>query len=416
MAEKFLPLLGAAVVGGIVSYAATSAARSRAGCTGGKGPDPGGLYEYSVVYTDRALNHMSKKFQATFKEITATLRSTYNGKTAIIIPGSGTYAMEAVARQFGTGKRCLVIRNGYFSFRWSDIFNGCKIPKEETVLNAEPLQDEKCITREFQPCPLEQVLAQVRQSKPDVVFAPHVETSSGIFLPEDYIKQVAAAVHEYGGLFVLDCIASGCIWVDMVKTGVDVIISAPQKGWSGPACAGYVMLSEKASKQLVDESATVQGGGFSTNLWKWYGIAQAYENGGHAYYSTMPTDALVKACEAMRENAAFGFDKLCEAQWKLGKDIRALLTEKGYTSVAAKGYEAPGVVVVYSPRASIAQEFAANGIQIAGGVPLMVGKGTDSQNPGFQTFRLGLFGLDKLGNIPRTVKRLRDVLDKLPSP
>eukprot|EP00808_Paulinella_micropora_P031814 g55900.t1 len=416
MADRLVPLLGAAVVGGIVSYAAMSAMRKSAGCTALTGPDPGGLYEYSVVYTDRALNHMSKKFQGVYKEIAAKLTSTYKGKSAVIIPGSGTYAMEAVARQFGSGKKCLVIRNGYFSFRWSDIFQACDIPKEETVMNAKPLQDEKCNTREFAPCPIEQVLAQIKKSKPDVVFAPHVETSAGIILPDGYLKQVTAAVHEYGGLFVLDCIASGCVWVDMEAVGVDIVITAPQKGWSGPACAGYVVMNEKAEKLLVQQAGNVKGGGFTTNLFKWYNIAQAYEKGGHAYYTTMPTDALAKALLAMRENAAFGFDKLAAAQWELGREVRKLLAEKGYPSVAAKGFEAPGVVVVYSPRAGIAGEFLENGIQIAAGVPLMVGNGTDSQNPGFQTFRLGLFGLDKLGNIPRTVQRLRTVLDKFPPP
>jgi len=206
--------------------------------------DPDGLLEYSVVYTDRAINHMSQAYQEVMRDISKILKQVYNAQSAIVVPGSGTFAMEAVARQFATKKRCLVIRNGWFSYRWTQIFDMGDIPSSSVVLKARPVNANRQAA--FAPPPIEEVVAAIKENKPDVVFAPHVETSSGIMLPDDYIRKVADATHAVGGLFVLDCIASGTIWVDMQATGVDVVISAPQKGWSASPCCGLVMLSALA--------------------------------------------------------------------------------------------------------------------------------------------------------------------------
>jgi aspartate aminotransferase-like enzyme len=363
--------------------------------------DPNGLLEYSVVYTDRALNHMSQSFQAVMNDISSTLKDVYQAQAAIIVPGSGTFGMESVARQFATGKKCLVIRNGWFSFRWTQIFEMGDIPLEHVVLKARQLADET--QSPFQPAPIEEVVSQIKAEKPALVFAPHVETSSGMILPDDYLSAVGDAVHAVGGLFVLDCIASGTIWVDMQKCGVDVLISAPQKGWSGPPCAGLVMLSQAALVKLKQTEST----SFAMDLKKWLQIMQAYENGAHAYHATMPTEALRQFRDVMFEARDIGFDKLKQQQQELGDKVRRLLKDKGYTSVAAEGFEAPGVVVSYTDDASIqnGQKFSANGIQIAAGVPLQCDERGD-----YQTFRLGLFGLDKLQDVDAAVARLEAVL------
>lgn len=366
--------------------------------------DPDGLLEYSVVYTDRAVNHMSAAFQQVMHDMSALLKNVYGANTAVIVPGGGTYAMEAVARQLATGKNCLVIRNGFFSFRWSQIFDAGDIPAQTTVMKARRVAEGK--TAAFAPAPADEVVAEIANSKPDVVFAPHVETSAGMMLPDDYLKTVADAVHAHGGLFVLDCIASGTIWVDMQKSGVDVLISAPQKGWSGPPCAGFVMLNERA----VEAVSNTQSTSFACDLGKWLDIMRAYENGGHAYHATMPTDALRNCRDVMQEAERLGFDKLKVAQQELGDRVRKLLAERGIQSVAAPGFEAPGVVVCYTddPDIKSGSKFAAQGLQIAAGVPLMVDEGDD-----FQTFRLGLFGLDKLLNVDAAVERLDKALDRI---
>ena len=178
------------------------------------------------------------------REISATLKKVYNSSAVVIIPGGGTYAMEAVSRQFATGKKCFVIRNGWFSYRWSQIFEVGNIPSEEVVFKAQLI--EKGNQAAFAPAPIDEVVSKIKSEKCDIVFAPHVETSSGIILPDDYMKKIAEAVHSVGGLFVLDCIASGAIWVDMEAIGVDVLISAPQKGWSASPCSGFVTLSPLA--------------------------------------------------------------------------------------------------------------------------------------------------------------------------
>jgi aspartate aminotransferase-like enzyme len=366
--------------------------------------DPDGLLEYSVVYTDRALNHMSQSFQGTMKAISATLKQVYNAKATVIVPGSGTFAMEAVARQFATGKNCLVVRNGWFSFRWTQIFEMGNIPAKSTVIMARPVTEGSSAA--FAPAPIDEVVAAIKAEKPDVVFAPHVETSAGIILPDDYIKAITAAVHEVGGIFVLDCIASGTIWVDMEACGVDVLISAPQKGWSGSPCSGLVMLSDRALARIETTTST----SFSCDLKKWLQIMQAYENGGHAYHATMPTDALTSFLAVMQETGAYGFAQAHKSQQELGDRVRAILRGKGVKSVAAPGFEAPGVVVSYTdnPEIQSGKKFMAAGLQIAPGVPLKCNEPAD-----FQTFRIGLFGLDKLKDVDRAVASLETVLNQI---
>jgi aspartate aminotransferase-like enzyme len=365
--------------------------------------DPDGLLEYSVVYTDRALNHMSRRFQGAMRDISATLKQVYGARSAVIVPGSGTFGMEAVARQFATGKKCLVIRNGWFSFRWTQIFDMGKIPSESIVLKARRIAEGA--QSPFAPAPIEDVVATIREQKPDVVFAPHVETSAGMILPDDYLRAVAAAVHEVGGLFVLDCIASGTLWVNMADIGVDVLVSAPQKGWSGSPCCALVMLSESAR----DRIETTMSSSFACDLRKWLQIMEAYEAGGHAYHATLPTDALVKMRDVMKETEAYGFDRVDQEQRELGSKVRAMMTAKGIRSVAAPGFEAPGVVVSYTedPDMQNGKKMLALGLQVAAGVPLQCDEGPD-----FKTFRIGLFGLDKLHNIDRTVHSLEAALSK----
>jgi aspartate aminotransferase-like enzyme len=366
--------------------------------------DPDGLLEYSVVYTDRALNHMSQSFQRVMNDISTTLKQVYNAEAVVVVPGSGTFGMESVARQFATGKKCLVIRNGWFSFRWTQIFETGSIPSSSTVLKARQVEDGP--QAPFAPAPIDEVVATIKAKKPDVVFAPHVETASGMILPDDYILAVADAVHSVGGMFVLDCIASGTIWVDMEKSGVDVLISAPQKGWSGSPCAGLVMLSALGLERLGSTSST----SFACDLGKWHQIMQAYENGGHAYHATMPTDGLTAFCNVMNETKAFGIDKAYAMQQELGDKVRALLEGKGFKSVAAEGFKAPGVVVSFTDDKEIhtGKKFMQLGIQIAAGVPLQC-----DEPDGYQTFRLGLFGLDKLQNVGQTVANLEEALNQI---
>ena len=366
--------------------------------------DPDGLLEYSVVYTDRSLNHMSQSFQGVMRDISSTLKQVYNAHAVAVVPGSGTYGMEAVARQLATEQTCLVIRNGWFSYRWTQIFEMGRIPAEAHVLKARPVADGPQAA--FAPAPLDEVLTTIAEQKPQVVFAPHVETSSGMILPDDYLRAVSDAVHAVGGLFVLDCIASGTLWVDMQACGIDVLISAPQKGWSASPCCALVMLSEAAQARVE----ATQSSSFACDLKKWLQIMQAYEQGGHAYHATMPSDALARFRDAMLEAKALGFDRVRQQQQELGDRVRALLTARGFKSVAAEGFEAPGVVVCYTDDGQIktGAKFAAIGLQIAAGVPLQCDEPAD-----FQTFRLGLFGLDKLGNIERTVATLEQALDKV---
>ena len=366
--------------------------------------DPDGLLEYSVVFTDRSLNHMSKAFQQVMNDISATLRKVYNAAAVVVVPGGGTYGMEAVARQFGTGARCLVVRNGYFSYRWSQIFEMGGIPAHETVLKARRVGEGP--QAPFAPAAVEEVVATIAAERPDVVFAPHVETSSGMLLPDSYIGAVAEATHAHGGLLVLDCVASGELWVDMRASGVDVLISAPQKGWSASPCSALVMLGERALERITQTRSS----SFACDLRRWLEIMQAYEGGGHAYHATLPTDALRTFRDTMLETARRGLGTVSEQQWELGRCVRALLEMEGYPSVAAEGFQAPGVVVSYTDDPGIANgsKFAGQGLQIAAGVPLMCDEGDD-----YRAFRIGLFGLDKLADIDRTVERLADALDRV---
>ncbi|MCA6058362.1 alanine--glyoxylate aminotransferase family protein [Thalassolituus sp. ST750PaO-4] len=368
-------------------------------------PDPEGLLEYSVVFTDRSLNHMSKRFQGVMKDISSTLKSVYNADAVAIVPGGGTYGMEAVARQFAQDKKTLVIRNGWFSYRWTQIFDMGNIPASSTVLKARRT-DSSQTPAPFAPAPIAEVVATIQKEKPDVVFAPHVETASGMILPDDYLKAVADSVHSVGGLLVLDCVASGTLWVDMKAVGVDILISAPQKGWSSSPCAALIMMNQAA----LDVMATTTSTSFAANLKQWHMIMQAYENGGHAYHATMPTDALAKFRDTMLETQAYGFDKVRDEQLALGKRVRQMLESKGIHSVAAEGFKAPGVVVNYTSDAELqnGKKFAALGLQAAAGVPLMCDEGDD-----YRSFRIGLFGLDKLHDIDGAVARLEKVVDQL---
>ena len=366
--------------------------------------DPQGLLEYSVVFTDRSLNHMSQTFQSVMNDISSTLKEVYNADGVVVVPGGGTYGMEAVARQFAQDKKCLVIRNGWFSYRWTQIFEMGNIPAQSIVMKAQTIEEGP--QAPFAPAPIEEVVATILSEKPQMVFAPHVETASGMILPDDYLKAVAEAVHSVGGLFVLDCVASGTLWLDMKDIGIDILISAPQKGWSASPCAALVMLNNDALTEMEKTNSS----SFACNLKQWHTIMAAYENGGHAYHATMPTDALTKFRATMLETKEYGFEKVRAEQIELGQKVRALLESKGIKSVAAEGFKAPGVVVNYTTDSDMqnGKKFAAQGMQAAAGVPLQCDEGPD-----YKTFRLGLFGLDKLHNVDRTVTKLESVLDQI---
>jgi len=369
--------------------------------------DPDGLLEYSVVFTDRSLNHMSQAFQQVMRDTSSTLKDVYNSAAVVVVPGGGTYGMESIARQFATGKKCLVIRTGFFSFRWSQIIEMGGLTDDVTVIKAR--QTVAGPQAPFVPPPIEEVTDAIRAQKPEVVFAPHVDTSSGMMLPDDYLRAVSEAVHEHGGLFVLDCVASGCVWVDMKSCGVDVLITAPQKGWSSSPCAALVMLGETALERVGETTSD----SFACDLRKWLDIMRAYENGGHAYHATLPTDALRTFRDNMLETCSRGLETMREKQWELGKKVRELLESHGFKSVAGEGYQAPGVVVYYTDDQGIqnGSKFLAEGLQIAAGVPLKCDEPED-----FRSFRLGLFGLEKLGDTDRAVRPLAEALDQITKP
>ena len=366
--------------------------------------DPDGLLEFSVVYTDRSLNHMSEEFKRVMVDISSVLKDAYNASSAVIVPGSGTFGMEAVARQFANNQKCLVLRNGWFSYRWTQIFDLANITNDITVIKGRQL--EPSTQGVFAPAPIEEVVAFIKKEKPAVVFAPHVETSAGIILPDDYLKAVGEAVRSVNGLFVLDCIASGAMWVDMKACNVDVVITAPQKGWSSSPCCALIALGDRA-RERID---TTQSSSFSMDLKKWLQIMEAYEKGGHVYHTTMPTDALKILRGVMKETQALGFAALKAKQIELGTKVRDLLVSKGYHSVSAKGFQAPGVVVSYTkdPDIQSGKKFIALGLQTAAGVPLQC-----DERPDFRTFRIGLFGLEKLAHIDRTLGHLAGALEKI---
>ena len=366
--------------------------------------DPDGLLEFSVVYTDRSLNHMSNEFKRVMVDISSILKNVYQAHATVVIPGSGTYGMEAVARQFATNKKCLIIRNGWFSYRWTQIFEAGQISQDITVLKARRI--DQSTNAPFAPAPIEEVVNFIKTEKPAIVFAPHVETSAGMILPDDYLKKIGEAVQSVDGLFVLDCIASGAMWVDMKDCHVDVLISAPQKGWSSSPCCALIGLSERA-RQKIDGSTSTS---FSCDLKKWLQIMETYESGNHVYHTTMPTDALKILRNVMKETQSLGFEKLRQAQLELGHQVRKLLETRGFSSVAAPGFQAPCVIVSYTndPEIQSGKKFIQAGLQTAAGVPLQCDEGTD-----FRTFRLGLFGLEKLQHIDRTVKHLEDALNAI---
>lgn len=366
--------------------------------------DPDGLLEFSVVYTDRSLNHMSKQFQQIVKDISGVIKDAYNAHSAVIVPGSGTFGMESVARQFANNQKCLIIRNGWFSYRWTQIFDAGNITKDIHVLKAR--QVENSTTGYFVPPAIEEVVVWIKEQKPAVVFAPHIETSAGIMLPDDYLLAIGEAVESVNGLFVLDCIASGAMWVDMKACKVDVLLSAPQKGWSSSPCCAMIALGERARK-MIDHT---QSSSFSMDLKKWLQIVEAYENGGHIYHTTMPTDALKILRGTMQETQALGFDNTKKMQAELGSKVRALLESRGFSSVAAPGFQSPGVVVSYTsdPDIQNTKKFIAAGLQTASGVPLQCDERED-----FSSFRMGLFGLEKLQHIDQTVEHLKQALDKM---
>ena len=366
--------------------------------------DPDGLLEYSVVFTDRSLNHMSASFRTVMTDISEMLKEVYNADHVALVPGGGSFGMEAVARQFAQNEDVLVVRNGWFSFRWSQILDAGGFAGEVTVMKARAQGNAP--QSPYAPAPIEEVTAKIREAKPGIVFAPHVETSAGVILPDSYIKALSEAAHEVGALMVLDCIASGCAWVDMKATGVDVLISAPQKGWSAQPCAGLVMMSERAVSRMADTTSN----SFAGDLKAWHNIMLAYEGGGHAYLATMPTDALRVFRDTMQETRDYGFEKLKDAQWALGNGVREMLATKGIQSVAAEGFGAPGVVVSYTddPDIKSGAKFAALGMQIAAGVPLQV-----DEPEGFMTFRPGLFGLDKLYDVDAALSRLQGPIDEV---
>lgn len=366
--------------------------------------DPDGLLEYSVVFTDRSLNHMSQAFQQVMRDISSTLKDVYNAAAVVVVPGGGTYGMESIARQFAAGQECLVIRNGFFSFRWSQIIEMGGLTDDVTVIKARPKEEGP--EAPFAPPAIDEVVSAIRAKKPGVVFAPHVDTSSGMLLPDEYISAVGEAVHEIGGMFVLDCVASGCVWVDMKACGVDVLITAPQKGWSSSPCGALVMLGETALERVGETTSD----SFACDLRKWLDIMRAYEKGGHAYHATLPTDALKTFRDNMLETCSRGLEPMREKQWELGRKVRELLEIHGFRSVAEKGYQAPGVVVYYTddPGIQNGSKFLEFGLQIAAGVPLKCDEPED-----FRSFRVGLFGLDKLHDTDRAVRPLAEALDRI---
>ena len=364
--------------------------------------DPEGLQEFSVVFTDRSLNHMSRTFQDVMHDIDVTLREVYRADALAVVPGGGTFGMEAVARQFAGEGGALVVRNGWFSYRWTQILDAAGLAPGHSVMKARRTHDDP--QAPFAPAPVDEVVTRIRTERPAVVFAPHVETSAGLLLPDDYIREVAAATRQTGGLFVLDCIASGTLWVDMTALGVDVLISAPQKGWSASPAAALVLMNDRAEARLAETRSS----SFACDLARWREISRAYEQGGHAYHATMPTDALRRFRDTMFETRDRGFERLRDAQLELGRRVREQLEQRGFPSVAAEGFKAPGVVVSYTddPDFRNGSKLLARGLQIAAGVPLQCDEGPD-----FRTFRIGLFGLDKLEDVDGTVQRLTTALD-----
>ena len=362
------------------------------------------LQEFSVVYTDRAVNHMSQEFQQAMRDLSTLFKTVYHAEEVILIPGSGTTAMEAVARQFAREKKCLCLRNGFFNFRWSQIFAQGHIPNEEFVLKAHALSREKKAS--FLPPSLEEVNKCILEKTPNLVFATHVETSSGIMLSDEYIAAIAEKIHSMNGYLVLDCVASGARWIDMQALGVDILITAPQKCWSAPPSCGIVLLNKTIGSQLSHTTSD----SFDLDLNQWLNIMRAYEQGKFAYYATMPTNALIALRNSMLEAQKIGFSYLKDRQLELGTKVRSLFKSKGFISVAEEQVASPSIAVYYTddPTIQNGQKWQEYGIQISSGVPLKCGE----QEP-FQTFRIGLLGWDKLNHIDQTVDTLKETLKEI---
>ena len=365
--------------------------------------DPEGLLEYSVVFTDRSVNSMSQQFQSVMRGLHEELTSVYNASSCVLVPGGGSYAMEAVARQFARNEKVLVVRNGWFSYRWTQIFDQGVAPAHAEIVCARP--DTPEADQQFSPAPIEDICAAITANRPSVVVAPHVETSAGLLMPDEFIAQIASTAHEVGAIFVLDCVASGALWVDMGALGVDVLISAPQKGWTSTPCAGVVMLSDAALARMED----TESDSFVLNLKKWHQIMGAYLGGGHAYHATMPTDGISQFYQAVLEIKKFGYANAKQAQIELGTKLRGIMEQRGFKSLTADGFKSPTVIVSHTDRDDMKSgaAFAAQGVQIAAGVPL------ECESDQFKTFRIGLFGLDKLANIERTISVFTEKLDSV---
>ena len=366
--------------------------------------DPEGLLEYSVVFTDRSVNSMSQQFQSVMRGLHEELTSVYNASSCVLVPGGGSYAMEAVARQFARNEKVLVVRNGWFSYRWTQIFDQGVAPAHAEIVCARP--DTPEADQQFSPAPIKDICAAITANRPSVVVAPHVETSAGLLMPDEFIAQIASTAHEVGAIFVLDCVASGALWVDMGALGVDVLISAPQKGWTSTPCAGVVMLSDAALARMED----TESDSFVLNLKKWHQIMGAYLGGGHAYHATMPTDGISQFYQAVLEIKTFGYANAKQAQIELGTKLRGIMEQRGFKSLTADGFKSPTVIVSHTDRDDMKSgaAFAAQGVQIAAGVPLECGESDQ-----FKTFRIGLFGLDKLANIERTISVFTEKLDSV---
>lgn len=402
---------GGVAAGALGGLAAGWYARKKSvGCRWSNKKVDTGLKEFSVIYTDRAVNMLSKPFTEAMQHISKTLKHVYSAEAVALIPGSGTYAMEAVARQFGTQKKILILRNGYFSFRWTDIVDCTQLTRDATVVMAAAGSEESAFPK-YAPLPVNKIVEMIKRTKPHVVFAPHVETSTGIILPDEYVKAIADAAHSVNAIFVLDCVASGTIWIDMKKTGVDVVISAPQKGWTGPACCGLVMMSERARSLVMNDAKQPPQNSFCCNLRRWSEVMASYEKGVPKYYTTLPTDALMMWTDVLKETESFGFARSKERLSELGKKIRNVLESNGFPSVASDAYKAPGVVVSYSPTVkNMCQRFKEVGLQVAGGVPFKLGEKVNARE---LCFRIGLFGLDKNKNVDATVRTFEDALRKI---
>ena len=370
--------------------------------------DPDGLLEYSVIFSDRSLNMMSMNFRQVMQDISKELKNVYNAQSTAIVPGSGTFGMEAIARQFGNGEKCLILRNGWFGFRFTEIFRRGKIASEVKPIFAIEKENAEGqnIKRDYSPPPLKTIVDEILSFKPKLVYATHVETSTGIIIPDEYIKGIGEATKSIGGLFVLDCVASGSLFVDMEILGIDLLLTAPQKGWSSTPCAGVIMLNKNAREKIKKTTSS----SYSCDLHKWLTVMESYEDNNYTYHTTFPTDGLKNFRTNILEIKKIGYQKTTDLQIQLGQKMRKLTEDFGYVSVAAKGYKAPTVIVNYTSEEDMksGKKFADLGVQIAAGMPLEIGEPSD-----FMSFRIGLFGIDKLLNIDRTVENFKAALEKI---